>query len=68
MSNVSKKIVTTEARKNENTKKARGWKAMRPESLKAKNNSSLQASQLPSLPAFKLSFLFRVFVIILDVF
>jgi len=35
-----------------------GWKAMRPECLEAKNNSPLQASQFPGLPAFKLIFLF----------
>jgi hypothetical protein len=36
-------------------KAARGWKAMRPEGLEAKNNSSRRACQLPGLPASQLS-------------
>jgi hypothetical protein len=46
---------------------AKGWKAMRPEGLEAKNNSSHQASQHPSIPAFELIFLLRVFVIFEEV-
>ncbi len=42
---------------------SKGWKARKPEGLEAKNNSSLQASPHPSLPAFELTFLFRVFVL-----
>jgi len=36
---------------------------MRPEGLKDQNKSSLQASWPSSLPAFKLAYIFRTFVI-----
>jgi len=38
-----------------------GWKAIRPDAFEIKNYSSYQASYLPSIPAFKLAFLFRTF-------